>query len=195
MPAAARRYAKALLSLAQEAGQEEAIGAELKHISAILVEPSLAQIMALPTLSPKTRSDIVESLIRAAAPHALVANFLRVLAVNDRLNTVADIESGYQVLLEKLLGRVRVKVKSASELSRDEIQAIVDAFSQKIEKTVIPILEIEPELLGGVTVEIEGRVYDASLKTQLQRLNQSLAQRRIALSGREEDKTNRLQRL
>lgn len=177
MPAAARRYAKALLSLAQEAGQEEAIGAELKYIASVLAEPSLAQTLALPTLSPTIRSDIVESLIRAVTPHALVANFLRVLAVNDRLSIMVDIESGYQTLLEKLLGRVRARVKSASELSEDELQAIVDAFSQKTNKTVIPILELEPELLGGVTVEIEGRVYDASLKTQLQRLGQSLAQR------------------
>ena len=68
MPAAARRYAKALLSLAQEAGQEEAIGAELTHIAGVLAEPSLARTLALPTLSPKTRSDIVESLIRPPPP-------------------------------------------------------------------------------------------------------------------------------
>ncbi len=177
MPAAARRYAKALLSLAQEVGQEEAIGTELKHIATVLAEPDLARTLALPTLPPKTRGEIVESLIRAAAPHPLVANFLRVLAVNDRLNVLADIESSYQRLLEKLLGRVRATVKSAFELSEDEVQSIVDAFSHKTGRTVIPILELEPELLGGVTVEIEGRVYDASLRTQLQRLGQSLAQR------------------
>ena len=48
MPAAARRYAKALLSLAQETGQEEAIGAELTHIAGVLAEPSLARALALP---------------------------------------------------------------------------------------------------------------------------------------------------
>ena len=177
MPAAARRYAKALLSLAREAGQEEAIGAELSHIAGVLAEPSLARTLALPTLSPKTRSDIVESLIGAAAPQALVANFLRVLAANDRLNVMADIESSYHSLLEKLLGRVRVRVTSAAELSEDELQAIVDAFSHKTNKTVIPVVEHDPELLGGVTVEIEGQVYDASRKSQLQRIAQALAER------------------
>jgi F-type H+-transporting ATPase subunit delta len=41
--------------------------------------------------------------------------------------------------------------------------------------TVIPTIELDPALLGGVMVEIEGRVYDASLKTQLQRLGETLA--------------------
>lgn len=176
MPAAARRYAKALLSLAQETGEEEAIGAELNQIAAVFAEPSLAKTLALPTLPLKARRAIVEQLITIAAPQAVVANFLRVLADNDRLSIFADIERAYQTLLEKLLGRVRATVTSASGLSEDELQSIVDAFSQKTHKTVIPTVEIDPELLGGVTVEIEGRVYDASVKTQLRRISQSLAQ-------------------
>jgi F-type H+-transporting ATPase subunit delta len=176
MPAAARRYAKALLSLAQETSEEEAIGAELNQIAAVLAEPSIAKILALPTLPLKARRDIVEQLITAAAPKAVVGNFLRVLAENDRLSVFADIENGYQTLLEKLFGRVRATVKSASELSEDELKSIVDAFSKKTQRTVIPMVEIDPELLGGVSVEIEGRVYDASLKTQLRRISESLAQ-------------------
>ena len=176
MPAAARRYAKALLSLAQETGDEEAIGAELNQIAAVFAEPSLARTLALPTLPLKARRDIVEQLISIAAPKAVVANFLRVLADNDRLSMFADIESAYQTLLEKLLGRVRATVKSASALSEDELRSIVDVFSQKTNKTVVPTVEIDPELLGGVTVEIEGRVYDASVRTQLRRISQSLAQ-------------------
>ena len=101
---------------------------------------------------------------------------MRVLAENDRLSVFADIENGYQTLLEKLFGRVRATVKSASELSEDELKSIVDAFSKKTQRTVIPMVEIDPELLGGVSVEIEGRVYDASLKTQLRRISESLAQ-------------------
>ncbi len=176
MPAAARRYAKALLSLAQETGEEEIIGTELNQIATVLAEPTLAKTLALPTLPLKARRDIVEQLISAAGPKAVVANFLRVLAENDRLSVFADIESGYQTLLEKLLGRVRASVKSASELSEDELKSIVDAFSKQTQKTVIPSVEVDPELLGGVTVEIEGRVYDASLKTQLRRISESLAQ-------------------
>ena len=176
MPAAARRYAKALLSLAQETGEEETIGTELNQIAIVLAEPSIAKVLALPTLPLTARRNIVEQLITAAAPKAVVGNFLRVLAENDRLSVFADIENGYQTLLEKLLGRVRATVKSASELSEDELKSIVDVFSQKTQKTVIPTVEIDPELLGGVSVEVEGRVYDASLKTQLRRISESLAQ-------------------
>jgi F-type H+-transporting ATPase subunit delta len=106
----------------------------------------------------------------------LLGNFLRVLAENDRLNALADIERAYHRLLERALGRVRAKVRVAAPLPEDELSDLVDAFSRLTHLTVIPTVEVDPELLGGVVVEIAGRVYDASLKTQLQRMGKTLAQ-------------------
>jgi len=172
---AARRYAKALLELAREQGVQETVGTELARVAEVLADPSLRQMLALPNLPLKTRRDIVEQLGTALSLPLLTSNFLRVLAENGRLVIVTDIEKAYQQLLERALGRVRAKVRAAALLSEEELNALVDTFSRLTKMTVIPMLELDPELLGGVTVEIEGRVYDASLKTQLQRLGETLA--------------------
>lgn len=170
------RYAKALLGLAKEQQAEETIGAALSQVVDIFADPVLAKMLALPTLSLNTRREIVEQLVTALSPHPLLGNFLRVLAENDRLNAVADIANAYQLLVERALGRVRAQVRSAAPLSEDELNALVDAFSRLTHMSVQPTVAIDPELLGGVVVEIEGRVYDASLQTQLQRLGATLAQ-------------------
>jgi F-type H+-transporting ATPase subunit delta len=170
------RYAKALLGLAQEQRQAEAIGTELTQVAEVLADPTLAKTLALPNLSPKTRKTIVEQLTTAIKPQPLLGNFLRVLAENDRLKDFSTIEKSYQRLLEQTLGRVRANIRTATALSEDELQALVDAFSTLTQKTVIPTVTVDPALLGGAVVEIEGRVYDASLKTQLQRIGASLAQ-------------------
>ncbi|MBI3795696.1 MAG: ATP synthase F1 subunit delta [Deltaproteobacteria bacterium] len=172
---AARRYAKALLELAREQGLQETVGTELARVAEVLADPSLRQMLALPNLPLKTRKDVVEQLGTALSLPPLTSNFLRVLAENGRLAIVTDIEKAYQHLLERALGRVRAKVRAAAPLSEEELNAVVDTFSRLTKMTVIPTLELDPELLGGVTVEIEGRVYDASLKTQLQRLGETLA--------------------
>ena len=174
--AAARRYAKALLGLAREQGAEEAVGAELSQVASVLADPALAKVLALPALPLKTRRDIVEQLVTALSPLPLLSNFLRVLAENDRLSAIADIENAYQRLLERAMGRVRAGVRSATPLSEEELKSLVDAFSRLTGMTVLPTVEIDPELLGGVVVEIEGQVYDASLKTQLRRLGETLVQ-------------------
>jgi len=173
---AARRYAKALLDLARQQGEQEIIGIEFSKVVEVLTEPTLAKVLALPNLPLTTRRTIVEQLVATVSLQPLLSNFLRVLAENDRLSTIADIESAYQRLLEHVMGRVRVKVRSAAPLSEEELNALVEAFSRLTRMTVIPTIELDPELLGGVLVEIEGQVYDASLKTQLQRLGETLAQ-------------------
>ncbi len=172
---AARRYAKALLDLARAQGRQETVGVELARVAEVLADPSLAQMLAVPNLPLKTRRDIAEQLGAALSLQPLMNNFLRVLAENGRLNITTHIESAYQHLLERALGRVRAKVRSAAPLSEEELNALVDAFSRLTTMTVLPTIELDPELLGGVMVEIEGRVYDASLKTQLQRLGETLA--------------------
>jgi F-type H+-transporting ATPase subunit delta len=170
------RYAKALLSLAREQNAEETIGRELAQVAEVLAEPPLAKLLALPNLSLKIRKEVVDQLVQALSPHPLLSNFLRVLAENDRLRDFPTIERAYQRLLEQLLKRVRARIRSASPLNDQELTALVDAFSRLTQKTVVPLVEVDSELLGGAVVEIEGQVYDASLKTQLQRLGEALAQ-------------------
>ncbi len=170
------RYAKALLSLAQEQRVAEAVGSELSQVAEVLADPALTKTLALPNLSPKIRKNIVDALVQSLSPHPLVGNFLRVLAENDRLKDFPIVERSYQRLLEQTLGSVRARIRVAAPLSDGELQSLVDAFSHLTKKTVIPSVEVDADLLGGVVVEVEGRVYDASLKTQLQKIGQTLAQ-------------------
>ncbi len=170
------RYAKALLSLAREQQVEETVGPELAKVAEVLAESNLTKLLSLPNLSLKTRKEIVDQLTQTLSPHPLLGNFLRVLAENDRLKDIPTIERSYQRLLEQLLGRVRAKIRSAAPLSDEELRSMVEAFSRLTKKTVVPLVEVDPQLLGGAVVEIEGQVYDASLKTQLQRLGETLAQ-------------------
>jgi len=169
------RYAKALLSLAQEQKLAEVIGAELSQVAGVLADPTLTKTLSLPNLSPKTRKAVTDQLVLALSPNPLLGNFLRVLAENDRLKDFSAIERSYQRLLEHSLGRVRAKIRVAASLSDTELKTLVDAFGQLTQKTVVPSVKIDPSLLGGAVVEIEGKVYDASLKTQLQKIGNSLA--------------------
>jgi F-type H+-transporting ATPase subunit delta len=164
------------LDLAKGQKAEEQVGQELSRIASALADPAVAQIMTLQTLSAKARKDIVDQLSASLSPHPLIGNFLRVLAENDRLSTLPDIGDAYQTLLEEALGKTRAHIKSAAALSKKELQSIVDVFGRLTKKTVIPTVEVDPDLLGGVVVTIEGRVYDASLKSQLRRMGEALVQ-------------------
>ena len=173
---AARRYAKALLSLAQEQEAGETIGEQLAQVAQLFTDLELAKILGLPALPLRARQGIVEQVVSQASPHDTFVKFLHVLADNNRLRDLVDIDGAYQGLLDQVLGRIRAQIRSAATLSEEEAQIITAAFSRLTKKTVETSFAVETELLGGIIVEIEGRVYDASLKTQLARLESRLAQ-------------------
>ena len=52
---------------------------------------------------------------------------------------------------------------------------ITRTFSAITNKQVVAQVEIVPDLIAGVIVEVEGRVYDGSLRTQLGKLHQQMA--------------------
>ncbi len=97
------------------------------------------------------------------------------LAENDRFADLADIERAYRALFDQARGRAHAAVRLAAPLAQEEMDMLIGVFRRLTGKTVIPAVALDPELLGGVVVEIEGRVYDASLKTQLHRLGEALA--------------------
>jgi F-type H+-transporting ATPase subunit delta len=173
---AARRYAKALLDLAQAQKAEEAIGNELLQIASAISDTAIEKVLLLPTLPLKARREIVEQIIVSAKPNPTFSSFLRVLADNDRLTILKDVHDAYQARLERMSGKVRAQIRSAATLTAKEQRSLVDAFSRRTGKTVIPTVTVDPTLLSGIVVEIEGKVYDSSLQAQLRQMGDALAQ-------------------
>jgi len=98
----ARRYAKALLDLAQAQKAADTIEAELSQIVSAIADPVIEKVLLLPTLPLKARKDIIEQIVASAKPNPTLSSFLRVLADNDRLTILKDVYGAYQARLERI---------------------------------------------------------------------------------------------
>ena len=72
-------------------------------------------------------------------------------------------------------GVTRAKIRSAVPLSPELQEEVSRVFGEITGKRVIATVEVVPELIAGIIVEVEGRVYDGSLRTQLGKLHQQMA--------------------
>ena len=172
----AKRYARALFSLGTENGAGfEAIGQELARLAEVFREGRLTHVLGAAALDAKTRVELADRLVQTAGLSQVVGNFVRVLATNGRLGALEAIEAEYRRLSDRRLGQVRAKVRSARPLPDAELQAIADAFAKRTGQKVLPEVEIDADLLGGVVVEVQGRAYDGSTRRELERLRASLA--------------------
>jgi F-type H+-transporting ATPase subunit delta len=171
----ARRYAKAIVAVAQEENRLEQTGAELQLLRALAADPAIAAALANPLLSATARRGLARSIADNLKLGASMRNFLALLADHRRLDRLGAIAEQYEKIVDQLLGRVRATITSAVPLAPNELQAVVSAFEQRSGRTVLAEQRVDPHLLGGVVVDVEGTIYDGSVRTQLEKLATHIA--------------------
>lgn len=170
-----RRYAKALFQLAREAGQEAKIGQELEQFNGAYTQSDLKQVLVNPAFALEVRKKILAQVTQAEQLSELTRHFLSLLADRDRLPHLAGIVSCYRRLLNEAKGRVEAKVVSVNPLEPDWLDQLRGQLHGISGKDVVLQQETDPGLLGGLLVELEGKVYDGSIRTQLENMKQRIA--------------------
>lgn len=175
MSVAARRYAKAIFAVAREEQSLEPTAADLERLGAATAEPGIAAALGNPLLSASARKAVAETLAAELQLRPTTARFLALLAERRRLDQIGSICDHYRRLLDEALGQVRARITASLPLSPAQTRRLVDSFERLTGKRVLVSLRVDPEILGGVIVEVEGKVYDGSLRTQLARLAGAIA--------------------
>ena len=172
----ARRYARALLELAREAGTLDASGQELAAAAAAFDEPRLRAVVLNPAVDAGARRKIVGGVVSALGVSPSVANLVRLLADRDRLTLLPEVAQAYDGLVDAELGRTRVRIRSAMALGPTEKTELTELARRLVGKgDVLVTTEVDAELLGGVVLDIGGTVWDGSLRTQLARISKEMA--------------------
>jgi F-type H+-transporting ATPase subunit delta len=170
-----RRYAKALFELAQEAGQEEQVDQEGEEFYAAYSGSELQGLLTNPAFSLESRKKVLLKVAEVQRLSPLTIHFLSLLLERDRLAYLPGIVSSYRRMLNQAKGRVEAKVVGASPLE----PAILDRLDQMLRgisgKEVVLEQETDPALIGGVLIELEGKIYDGSVRTQLEKMKQRIA--------------------
>src|SRR5688572_29251655 len=170
----ARRYARALYDLAREESAIEAIGIALAELSEAVAATG-EEAVGEGVLDHDVRTRIGQALAARVGSESLLGRFLQVVADRDRLAQLPAIAQWYRRMEDEAAGRVRLDVTSASALADAELDAIRAVFRKIVNRDVVTVVSTDPDLLGGAVVEVEGRVYDGSLKTALSRLAARMA--------------------
>jgi F-type H+-transporting ATPase subunit delta len=175
--AIARRYAKALFSLADEQGRIEQWSEGLLAVrDAIAASPELAGVLASPTTDREELRGVVTAVAAALTLPDEVRNLLLLLSDRKRLDAVAPVADHFRDLADARLGRVRAKVTSAVPLSAAEARQIADQLARATRGQVLLETAVDPSLVGGVVAQVGSMVYDGSVRSQLEELRRTLKQ-------------------
>lgn len=169
-----RRYAKAIFELAVENKSEEEIGQEIDRFLAALMASPLEQVLNHRGIALKNRRAILVETGKALRLSQLVVSFLCLLLERGRLRFLPSIAERYRRMLNEMKGRVQARAISAAPVEESVLERLRRVLKTVSGKEVILEHRIDPELIGGLVVEMEGRVYDGSVRTQLERVRERM---------------------
>ncbi len=170
----ARRYGRALFTLAKSQQALDTVGASLATIADAVADPNVMRILTGPVRRERKRAFLAKIVEAANAP-ATVRDFMMLLADHERISHAPPIRAVFERLLDTERGIKRATIRSASALSPEMIEEITRTFGTITGKQVVARVEVVPDLIAGVIVEVDGRVYDGSLRTELGKLQHEMA--------------------
>jgi F-type H+-transporting ATPase subunit delta len=174
----ARVYAESLIKAAEKQGAAEEILEELESLvqDVFRQEPLFETFLASYAIDRKVKAATMQSAFKDRS-NPLFFNFLMILNQHDRLDLLRPILRAYRELNDERARRMRVQVRSASPLPEDQRERLAQELRATFRREPILEEQVEPDLLGGLTVRIGDWLYDASVRTRLQDIRNSLITR------------------
>ena len=171
----AKRYARALMGLSNDRGQLEVWGAELERLARVIEAPEIDAAFGSPELSITAKIQALATITEKLELSFPVRSFTVVVARHGRILELPAVAEAYSGMLDELMGRARATLIFATQPSGADMTRIVAQLERITHKKIMPTIKIDQTLLGGAIVELEGKIYDGSLTSQL-----TEAQRRLA---------------
>ena len=163
----ARNYAEALLALATKANAAEEWGGIVHALAgAIESDITLRRFLEAPQVSGAQKKAILAKGLEGRVP-PLFVKFVQKLVSNRRQLLIPDIATAYTDLLDSAAGRVHARVTVSHALPDAEREAIAAQLSRVLGKVVVPHVNVNPQILGGVIVRVGDTVMDGSVRRRL----------------------------
>lgn len=170
----ASHYASALYELLPEGKREEGDQALALVCHALEESEDLRKALCSYAFSTEEKEKALDALFPALADVPHVLPFLKIVARNHRFGDFPAIASSFHAMLNADFGVKEGIAYSAFPLSEEEKAALEEAFSRKLGAKVELMVVMDPHLIGGVKVALEGKVYDGTVKNRLSELRARL---------------------
>lgn len=172
----ARRYAEALVELAEQEDNAAAVMKDLEFLRETMKGSKEFLLFLKSPIISKTRKRDVLRLLFVGKVQESTMEAIGVIALKGREDLLPDIIDQFLVIWDERQGIVRVEVKSAVEFSGEQAAALQGKLEQYAQKKVKITFGLDRLLIGGFVARVGDTVLDGSVKRQLELLRERFAQ-------------------
>ncbi|HLP83244.1 MAG TPA: ATP synthase F1 subunit delta [Phycisphaerales bacterium] len=175
--ATTRVYAKSLFEMVMAKGGQQKIaeiGDELEQIVEMAnAQPALGELFANPSITTAARNQSLDKIFKGRISHETL-QFLHVLNEKGRIGALTGIVDSLQEIVQEQFGVIEVDVYTAQPATPDMVSDITNRLARALGKQVVVHTYTQPEMIGGVKIQIGDQLLDGSVATQLRKLTDKL---------------------
>ena len=167
-------YSRALFEVAKEQGVLDRVHDEVGQFADALGESRDLQVFFFsPYFSSQEKKDGIGTLVQDADPNFV--RFLELLAERHRMPVVFRMRDELDRLWRRENKLLPVSVTSAVELDSELVEGIGKRIEEQTGERVDLSSKVDPDVLGGLVLQVGNMVLDASVRNRLERLRKQVA--------------------
>ena len=167
----AERYSLALYELASESSSLSQIEDQSSSIlNLISSSKDFSNLIKDPTSNQEDLLKVINNISDNNKFDNLLKNFLSFLVTKKRFFYIEQILKSFIETCSQKRGELKAELKSAKELSSDEISKITDELTKNFSSKIRLNYKHEESLIGGLVVRVGSTMVDTSIKNKLQQI-------------------------
>ncbi len=164
----ASRYSKALFEIAQEQNKLDAVWEDLSELFDVYKKSEdVREIFLNPLMDETLKIKLLTACFQGKIDDILL-RFLSFLAKKDRLNLLVYIFESFKKFMDDFKNQTRVVVQTVTELDEESKNLLLNKLKTITHKNILSQWNINPDMIGGIRVYAQGRLYEHSFKNELQ---------------------------
>ncbi len=167
----AERYSLALYELASENNVISQVEDQSSSIlNLISSSKDFSNLIKDPTSNQEDLLKVINIISENNKLETLLKNFLSFLVIKRRFFYVEQILKSFIETCSQKRGELKAELKSAKELSSDEISKITDELTKNFSSKIKLNYKHDESLIGGLIVQVGSTMVDTSIKNKLQQI-------------------------
>ena len=171
----ANRYSLALYELAEESNKLDKMETHsIAFLSLISKNEELKNLIKDPTINQDILTKVINIISENSKLDVLFKNFLNFLIRKRRFFFVKQILESFIEICSEKRGELKTEIRSAKNLSNDEINNIKDELSKHFTSKIKLDYKYDESLIGGLIVQVGSTMIDTSIKNKLQQIENKM---------------------
>ena len=170
-----KSYALALYELAKENSELNKVEDGIKGLKTLLNESSdFKEMVANPIIEREKKNKIIIEISDRYGFCQTLKKFLGFLTIKNRLFFLNQIIGSFLSFVSTSKGELKAKLFSSKKLSKEELEKISLDLSKNFKSALNIDYKYDPDLIGGLIVQIGSVMVDTSIRTKLKKLEKNM---------------------